>query len=361
MSAREPATAALPRSIGHRLRRGLQRHSLLVALLLAAPLTVLLPRYGVINPYLELVIKYIGISIILTVSLNLINGYMGEFSVGHAGFMAIGAYTSALLTLHAIPRELGPLLFPVALLGGGIVAGIAGLTVAFPAFRTRGDYLAIVTLALNMIVKSGLENIPAVGGPQGLMGIDKLTTLPWVYVWVILAIALARHLIYSRHGRGVMAIREDETAAELVGVNTQRVKVLIFVFSAALAGIAGGLFAHELQFINPRSFSILKSTEMLVMVYLGGVGSLGGSILGAAIFTATLESLRPLLQWLHISPEWRLAAAPVFLIILMLLRPRGIMGHREFGFLVPREERLCFRLEATAPADGSGSSEEAAV
>ncbi len=361
MTAQHPATPSPPLPIGHRLRRALLRHRLPLVLLLAAPLTVLLPRYGIINPYLELVVKYIGINIILTVSLNLINGYMGEFSVGHAGFMAIGAYASAVLTLHLIPRELGPLLFPVALVGGGMAAGIAGLAVAFPAFRTRGDYLAIVTLALNMIVKSGLENIPAVGGPQGLMGIDKLTTLPWVYVWVILAIALARHLIYSRHGRGVMAIREDETAAELVGVNTQRLKILIFVFSAALAGIAGGLFAHELQFINPRSFSILKSTEMLVMVYLGGVASLGGSIVGAAVFTATLESLRPLLQWLHISPEWRLAAAPLFLILLMLLRPRGIMGHREFGFLVPREERLCFRLRAAAPTDGSRSSEEAAV
>ena len=317
----------------------LLRHRVPLILLLAAPLTFLLPRYGIINPYLELVLKYIGINIILTVSLNLINGYMGEFSVGHAGFMAIGAYAGALLTVHVIPRGLGPWLFPVALLGGGFAAAIAGLAIAFPSFRTRGDYLAIVTLAFNMIVKSGLENIPAVGGPQGLMGIDKLTTLPWVYLWVVIAIVLARNVIYSRHGRGVLAIREDETAAELVGVNSRRVKVLIFVFSASLAGIAGALFAHELQFINPRSFTILKSTEMLVMVYLGGVASLGGSILGAAVFTTVMEALRPALQWLHISPEWRLAVAPLFLILLMLLRPRGIMGHREFGFLLPAEYR----------------------
>jgi branched-chain amino acid transport system permease protein len=336
----------------------LLRHRLPLILLLAAPLTVLLPRYGIINPYLELVLKYIGINIILTVSLNLINGYMGEFSVGHAGFMAIGAYAGALVTLHVIPRSLGPLLFPVALLAGGAAAGIAGLAIAFPAFRTRGDYLAIVTLALNMIVKSGLENTAAVGGPQGLMGMDKLTTLPTVYLWVIIAVALARHVVYSRYGRGVLAIREDETAAELVGVNTRRVKILIFVFSAFLAGIAGGLFAHELQFINPRSFTILKSTEMLVMVYLGGVASLGGSILGAAVFTTALESLRPLLQWLHISPEWRLVAAPLFLILLMLLRPRGIMGHREFGFLIPREERVGAR--ASGPDAPTRPPKEAA-
>lgn len=326
--------------MSYRLKQILLRHRLPLVLLLAAPLTVLLPQWGIVNPYIELVLKYIGINIILTVSLNLINGYMGEFSVGHAGFMAIGAYGCALLSLHLIPRELGPALFPLSLIGGGVAAGIAGLAIAFPAFRTRGDYLAIVTLAFNMIVKSGLENIPAVGGPQGLMGLDKLTTLPWVFACVVISIALSRHVIYSRYGRGVMAIREDETAAELVGVNTRHVKVLIFVFSAFLAGVAGGLFAHELQFINPRSFTILKSTEMLVMVYLGGVASLGGSILGAVVFTTVLESLRPLLQWLNIAAEWRLAAAPVFLVLLMLLRPRGSMGHREFGFLVPREERI---------------------
>jgi len=322
-----------------RLLQFIQRHRVPLILLAAAPLTFLLPRYGIINPYLELVVKYIGINIILTVSLNLINGYMGEFSVGHAGFMAIGAYAGALLTVRLFPAGLGPVLFPVALLGGGVAAAIAGLAIAFPSFRTRGDYLAIVTLAFNMIVKSGLENIPAVGGPQGLMGINKLTTLPWVYLWVITAIVLARNVVYSRHGRGVLALREDETAAELVGVNSRRVKVLIFAFSAFLAGIAGALFAHELQFINPRSFTILKSTDMLVMVYLGGVASLGGSILGATVFTAVLEALRPLLQWLHISPEWRLAVAPLFLVLLMLLRPRGIMGHREFGFLLPAEYR----------------------
>jgi len=336
----------------HRLLQFLHRHRVPLILVLAAPLTFLLPHYGLINPYLELVLKYIGINIILTVSLNLINGYMGEFSVGHAGFMAIGAYGSALLTVHLIPRGLGPLFFPVALLGGGFAAGVAGLAIAFPSFRTRGDYLAIVTLAFTMIVKSGLENIPAVGGPQGLMGMDKLTTLPWVYVWVVVAIYLARNVIYSRYGRGVMAIREDETAAELVGVNTRRVKILIFVFSAFLAGLAGGLFAHELQFINPRSFTILKSTEMLVMVYLGGVASLGGSILGAAVFTTVLEALRPLLQWLHISPEWRLVAVPLFLILLMLRRPRGIMGHRDFGFLKPPEERR--RVGADVPDAPSG-------
>lgn len=322
-----------------------------LVLVLAAPLTFLLPHYGIVNPYLELVLKYIGINIILTVSLNLINGYMGEFSVGHAGFMAIGAYAGAILTRELFPRALGPYLFPVALLGGGVAAAIAGLALAFPSFRTRGDYLAIVTLAFNMIVKSGIENLECIGGPRGYMGIDKLTTLPWVYVCVVLSVLLARNLVYSRFGRGVLAIREDETAAGLVGVNTGQVKVLVFVCSAFLAGIAGALFAHELQFINPKSFTILKSTDMLVMVYLGGVASLGGSILGAVVFTFVLEALRPALEFLHISPEWRLAVAPLFLILLMLLRPKGIMGNREFRFLMPFSERRRLGAKARAAAD----------
>ena len=316
-----------------------QRWGLLVILILIFPLTVLLPKFGIINPYIDLVLKYIGINIILTVSLNLVNGYMGEFSVGHAGFMAIGAYSASLLTVWLFPRQLGPFLFPVALLAGGLAAGIAGLGIAIPSFRTRGDYLAIVTLAFNMIIKSVLENIDAIGGPRGFMGMEKLTSLWWVYLVVILMVFLARNFVFSNFGRGVLSIREDETAAGLVSVNTRQVKVLTFVFSAFLAGVAGGLFAHELQFINPRSFTILKSTDMLVMVYLGGIGSLGGSILGPTVFTVVMEGLRSVLQQVGISQEWRLVVAPLMLILLMIFRPYGIMSLREFRFLIPPEER----------------------
>lgn len=315
-----------------------QRWGLPLILAVIFPLTIILPKTGIINPYIDLVFKYIGINIILTVSLNLVNGYMGEFSVGHAGFMAIGAYVASLLTVWVFPRALGPFLFPIALLAGGVAAGIAGLGIAFPSFRTRGDYLAIVTLAFNMIIKSVLENLEVIGGPRGFMGMDKLTTLWWVYLLVILMVYLARNYVFSNFGRGVLSIREDETASGLVSVNTRQVKVLTFVFSAFLAGIAGGLFAHELQFINPRSFTILKSTEMLVMVYLGGIGSLGGSILGATIFTVVMEGLRTVLQQVGISQEWRLVVAPLMLVLLMIFRPQGIMGLREFRFLIPRDE-----------------------
>lgn len=310
-----------------------------LVLLLLLPLTFLLPRLGIINPYIDLVLKYIGINIILTISLNLVNGYMGEFSVGHAGFMAIGAYVASLLTVWVFPSGLAALLFPAALLAGGVAAGIAGLGIAIPSFRTRGDYLAIVTLAFNMIIKSVLENMEMIGGPRGFMGMQKLTSLWGVYLIVIVVVFLARNYVFSNFGRGVVSIREDEIASGLVSVNTRQIKVLTFVFSAFLAGVAGGLFAHELQFINPRSFTILKSTDMLVMVYLGGIGSLSGSILGATVFTVVMEGLRTLLQQVGISQEWRLVVAPLMLILLMIYRPHGIMGLREFRFLIPREER----------------------
>ena len=212
-----------------------------------------------------------GINIILTVSLNLINGYMGEFSVGHAGFMAVGAYVASLLTVHVFPPGAQNLLFPLAILAGGIGAALVGFLVAIPSFKTRGDYLAIVTLAFCMIVKSVLENIDAVGGPRGLLGMEKLTTLPWVFFWTALSVWVIRNLVYSNFGRGVLSIREDEIASDLMSVNTRQVKIIAFVVSSFFAGIAGGLFAHALQFINPRMFDILKSTDILIMVYLGGI------------------------------------------------------------------------------------------
>jgi len=288
----------------------------------------LLPASGWLNPYLVMILMYVGINMILTLSLNLVNGYMGEFSVGHAGFMAIGAYISSLLTVWLLPRPWTPWLFPFILVAGGLAAALAGLVVAFPSFRTRGDYLAIVTLAFNMIVKSLLENLEILGGPRGFLGMPRLTSLTWVVAWVLVTLFLCRNLVYSNFGRGLMAIREDEAAANLTSVDTRRIKIYAFLISAFFAGIAGGLFAHLLQFINPRSFSILKSTDMLVMVYLGGVGSLAGSLLGATIFTLLLEALRPL-------GLWRWVVGPLLLVLLMIFRPQGIMGFKEAFWLKP--------------------------
>ena len=290
-----------------------------------------LPTSGLLNPYVVQILMYVGINMILTLSLNLVNGYMGEFSVGHAGFMAIGAYVSAIMSVWYLPRDLGPWLFPVILVIGGLAAALAGLVVAFPSFRTRGDYLAIVTLAFNMIVKSILENLEVVGGPRGFKDISGLTNLPWVVFWVLLTLYLLRNLVYSNFGRGITAIREDEVAANLTSVDTRRLKVYAFCISAFFAGVAGGLFAHLLQFINPRSFSILKSTDMLVMVYLGGMGSLTGSLLGATLFTLVLEFLRPL-------GLWRWVVGPLLLVLLMIFRPRGIMGFKDPRWIKPADE-----------------------
>jgi len=226
--------------------------------------------------------------------------------------------------------------FPLALLAGGLVAALAGLVVALPSFKTRGDYLAIVTLAFLMIVKSVIENIEAIGGPRGFLGMAKLTSLPWTYVWVVITIWCLRNFIYSHLGRGVIAIREDEVASDLMGVDTRRVKLLTFVISAFFTGVAGGLYAHVILFINPRSFDIIKSTDILIMVYLGGIGSLAGSVLGATIVTVLLELLRPL-------GVWRMVLMPLALVLMMLYRPRGIMGLREFAWLIPRRDLLAAR------------------
>jgi branched-chain amino acid transport system permease protein len=282
-----------------------------------------------LDAYIAQILMYIGINIILTVSLNLVNGYMGEFSVGHAAFMAIGAYTASFFSLSVFPSGHAGVFFPLSLLAGATMAGFAGFLVAIPAFKARDDYLAIITLALIMIVKSLFENLPWFGGPQGYAGIPKVTNLGWIFACTVASVVIVRNVVMSSFGRGIIAVRDDEVAANLVSVNTKHVKILAFALSAALAGVAGGLFAHLIQFINPRTFSIVKSTDILLMLYLGGSGTLAGSIAGATIWTVLLELLRFL-------GVWRFVVAPVLLIVLMIYRPTGIMGGREWKWLIPR-------------------------
>lgn len=307
-------------------------------------LSFAIPALGLLDQYVQLVLMYVGINIILTASLNLVNGYMGEFSVGHAGFMAVGAYVASILTVRVFPESAQAFLFPLAVIAGGLAAALAGLIVALPSFKTRGDYLAIVTLAFLMIVKSVIENIEAIGGPRGFLGMAKLTTLPWTFVWTVLALWVIRNFVYSNYGRGVISIREDEIASDLMGVNTRQVKLLAFTISSFFAGVAGGLFAHLLQFINPRVFDIIKSTDILIMVYLGGIGSIGGSVIGATIYTVLLELLRPL-------GVWRMVLMPLVLVLLMIYRPRGIMGLREVRWFVPLHDLLASQLWRQARAN----------
>lgn len=307
-------------------------------------LSFVIPRYGLLDQYVLLILIYLCINCILSLSLNLINGYMGEFSVGHAGFMSVGAYVSSIITVRVFDPGLYPWAFPLAVVAGGLAAACFGLAVAIPSFRTRGDYLAIVTLAFTMIVKSALENIESFGGARGFLGMDKLTTLPWAFAWTVFTVWIIRNFIYSRYGRGMLSIREDEIAGALVSVNTRQVKVLVFIISSFFAGVAGALFAHLLQFINPRMFDIIKSTDVLIMVYLGGIGSIAGSLLGASIYTVLLEVLRPF-------EIWRMVLMPLILILLMLFRPRGIMGLREIRWFVPAHDMPADRTMRKVKSD----------
>lgn len=318
-------------------------------------------RWGALSDYRELVLIYMGVNIMLAISLNLVNGYMGEFSVGHAGFMAVGAYVSSILTMWlfvdervfgeavlSVPGWALSIGFAIALIAGGVAAALAGLLVAFPSFRTRGDYLAIVTLAVNFIVTGLINNIDAIGGPRGLNGVPLWTNLRWIFVFTILSVLAIHHLVSSTFGKGIVAIREDEIAAELMGVHTRRIKLVAFLVSSFIAGVSGGLFAHVLAYVNPGVFGILKSTEALVMVYLGGMGTISGSIVAAVLFTILIEALRPLavLKWVVL---------PLILILLMLFRPQGLFGFREINL------NLKGIREDDAPAVPMGVGDDAAA
>ncbi len=305
-------------------------------------------------PYLLQILCLAGINIILAVSLNLINGFTGQFSIGHAGFMAIGAYTAAYFTVTfggAIRAALGFLppfgrdsaVLLAALSLGALLASIAGFFVGVPSLRLRGDYLAIVTLGFGEIIRVFILNIDAVGGARGFSGIPKLTNFFWIYSFAALTILIVYRIVHSSFGRTLVAIREDEIAAEAMGVHTTRAKVISFVVSSALAGVAGGLFAHYLMYIHTNSFTFLKSFEIIIMIVIGGLGSISGSILGAVLFITLTEGLRQFAQY-------RMIVFSLLLIILMIVRPQGILGHREFvTFLTKRRKPL-----GTAPGSTGG-------
>ena len=295
-----------------------------------------LAKFEIINNYFQTIIVTICINAIMSASLNIVNGYMGEFSCGHGGFMATG---SALL-----PESLAVIGFPICILLGGLGAMLVSLIVAIPSFKTRDDYLAIITVAANFIVTTAINNIPLVGGSRGLMGMKSVMNsmgdvfdIPWILIWALVfavfAIVSIHFLMNSTLGKGISAVKYDEISAEIMSVNTNNMKLIAFTFSSFLAGIAGGLFAHLLGFINPASFGIMKSTESLVMVYLGGMGSLSGSVLSAVVFTILLELLRPaqILKWVII---------PLILILIMEFHPEGIMGSKELTQVFPRLKKL---------------------
>ncbi len=297
-----------------------------------------------VSDYRILIVRLTLIATMLTLSLNVVNGYMGEFSCSHPGFMALGAYAASVFTVvlfvqdsrfgaPLLPPALGPFLFPIGLILAGAVSAVGALLVAIPSFRTRGDYLAIISLAFMFIIKSLFENLEVVGGARGLGGQPDWAGLPTVFIWTIVCIWTINNFVRSTLGKALNAVRDGELAADAMSVNTRQTKMVAFLFAAFWAGVAGGLFAHVLKYVNPGTFDLKKLAEVLAMVYLGGLNSVVGSIVGAVSYNLLGEALRPLelLKWIII---------PLLLILVMIFRPTGLIAFREFDvkkLLEPRQ------------------------
>lgn len=322
--------------------------SLLLPTLIAAGGIYLIERFCLpsVNPYYVTVMYAAGFNIIMAVSLNVINGFTGHFSLGHAGFMAVGAYASAGITCKHIEALRGALIFcpePVAnslillsvLLVGGVCAEMAGLIVGLPTLRLKGDYLAIATLGFGEIIRIIINNIGSLGGGRGLPSIPPLTNFFWTFLCVVVTILTLRNYTRSSHGKALLAIREDELAAEMVGINTTRYKVVAFVMGAFFAGIAGGLFAHYNNFISPNGFDFIQSVIFVVMVVLGGMGSITGSVLAAVFLTALPQFLSPLTRLMetwHLAGDPKNVIYPLLLIVMMLTRPKGLLADKELSW-----------------------------
>ena len=362
---------------GYAIKRAVKQKKIDCLLFLIGGLVLVFAEYfSWIDGYWLSVIKFMGLNVIFATSLNLVNGYMGEFSCGHAGFMCVGAYVGGLISIilftknkmlgaPLLPPELAPLLFPLVLAAAGGVAALFGLLVALPSFKTRDDYLAIITIAANYIIISLIINIDFVGGPRGLTGMrgvvramENVADIPWMMIWMLLGVMITTMMLYrlvnSTLGKGIPAVCQNEVAAEIMSVNTKKVKLVAFMVSAGIAGVAGALYAHMFSSIYANSFGIMKSTEAMVMVYLGGMGSLSGSVLAAVMFTLLIELLRfalPAMSDLahmlpfvpnsfNISQEWKWVIIPLILILLMQFRPEGLLGNRELTDVFPKLKRL---------------------
>jgi branched-chain amino acid transport system permease protein len=300
------------------------------AIVLAVLLVLQSYLAGWIGAYNYQIAVLVGINIILAVSLNLINGTTGQFSIGHAGFYAVGAYTCALVVrtiqgpfldaLGVLPEIVSnTLLLLIGLASGALAAGIAGLLVGIPSLRLRGDYLAIVTLGFGEIIRVFILNIDLIGGARGFIGIPQLSNFFWVYLAVIGTVLVIHNLVQSSYGRAFISIRDDEVAAEAMGIDTTRYKVLSFVISSMFAGIAGGLFAHFTMYLHPNSFLFITSFIVIIMIVGGGLGSIPGAITGAILVTVLLEALR------QFGP-FRLVNFAIILVLIMIYRPQGLFG-----------------------------------
>lgn len=293
----------------------------LISVAVIAGLLVLFEEGGLISNSMLLVLQYIGIYAIVVIGINMVNGYLGVFSLAHAGFMGVGAYSAALFSRYLFTAEW---MFPLALLAGGLVALLLGILVAIPSFKTKGDYLAIITLGFALILQSILQNMEFVGASQGMNNISKFTNIYWVFACLILAIFIVSKFVKSKYGRSLKAIREDQVASTLVSVDVRRNKTIAFAISAFLIGIAGGLISHLLGYTSPSAYGFQNIVDGLVMVYLGGMGSITGSIFGAAVWQLLVQLLKDL-------GTWRWVVGGGLLCIIMIIRPKGLFGYMELG------------------------------
>lgn len=298
----------------------------------------ILIKTGAITNYWRGILITIGINIILATSLNLSCGYLGQLPLGHAGFMAVGAYAGALFMKATPAADLikagqNGALIPyiiLAIIISAVVAGIFGLIIGIPALRLKGDYLAIITLGFGEIIRVVITNIDSVlgfkftNGAAGLARIPKFTSYNLAFITVVLCIFIIHTFMKSRHGRAVLSIRDNEIAAESVGINTTKYKTTAFVLSAMLAGVAGCLYAGYLGSLYPSSFKFMKSIEILVMVVLGGMGSMIGSVVAAVVLTALPELLRAV-------SDYRMLAYSLALVLMMIFRPQGLFGSYDFS------------------------------
>ncbi|MDR1471895.1 MAG: branched-chain amino acid ABC transporter permease [Synergistaceae bacterium] len=299
---------------------------------------------GVLNRYQALMLIPIGFNIILAVSLNLTAGFLGQLPLGHAGFMSVGGYAAALFSMSAsLPTNVE---LPLALAVGWIVAAAFGLVIGLPALRLKGDYLAIITLGFGEIIRVIILNLKFTGGAYGLKGIGRQTTVTWVYICVVITLFIIGALIKSRHGRAIISIREDEIAAEASGIPTTYYKALAFTVSAGFAGVAGGLYAHYLSIMDPSSFGFMRSAEILVIVVLGGLGSIFGSVVSAIALTILPEALRGF-------SDYRMVIYSLLLVAVMIFKPSGLCGRYEFS-LGDTIDGLCSRIRGALSGKGGG-------
>jgi branched-chain amino acid transport system permease protein len=300
------------------------------------------PDYGL--EYTAQNLNHIGIAIILAVSLNLVNGLTGQFSIGHAGFMAVGGYVSAVMLMHGPDQDPYRIFFCASVLTGASAAALAGWLVGKP-LRLRGDYLAIVTLGFGEIIRVVIENTPLFGGAIGLSPIPRRADFTWIWAVAVITIMVSKRLRDSTHGRAFLSVREDEVAAEAMGIDTTGYKVRAFVLSAFFAGVAGAMSGAFEGNLSPQSFTFVRSFEIVAMVVLGGMGSITGSVIAAAVLTILPEYLRAL-------ANLRMVIYSLALIALMLLRPRGLLGTTEIWDYFNAWRRKRKRKPAPAAAPG---------